>query len=154
MNNKKTILWVAVIIIVIVVLFAWPKLFDPNKALVADWNKAGIGCLPSHQNAALHIHQAVSITVDGSPKTIPASTGVVRRCMAELHTHDATGEIHAESIDAQKEFTLGQFFVVWGKTIAREGYNLEVKINDVVTERPESTVLTNKQKIEMTYTKK
>jgi len=143
-----------VIIIVIVVLFAWPKVNDPYKTVVAGWHDAGVDCLPSHQNARLHIHPQLTVTVDGSSETIPANTGIVRGCMAETHTHDTTGTIHVEAIDTEKKLTLGQFFAVWGKPLMRDGYNVEVKVDGAVIVDSESTIFRDKQKIEITYTKK
>jgi hypothetical protein len=42
------------------------------------------------------------------------------RCYYWLHTHDASGIIHVES-PAQRVFTLGQLFDVWGQPLARTG---------------------------------
>jgi hypothetical protein len=57
----------------------------------------------------------LDIFVDGNPVTVPQHIGIAgdKSFLAELHTHHATGVIHFES-PTQANFTLGQFFDVWG----------------------------------------
>jgi len=64
---------------------------------------------------ALHIHQHLDILLNGKPVTVPAGIGInsVARFISPLHTHDVSGVIHVES-DVKRDFTLGQFFDVWG----------------------------------------
>src|SRR3989344_1791290 len=114
-KNKSTIIVVIVIVIVLVVLFALPRLGDSNRETVKRWKESGVNCLSNHANAALHIHPELKIIVDGREAIVPANIGIVRTCMAEIHTHDATGTIHIESVLSGKTFTLAQFFTVWGE---------------------------------------
>jgi hypothetical protein len=150
-NKKPALIWGALIVVVLGVLFAWPKFNDPNRTLVQVWEDADIDCLPSHQNALLHIHPILTITVDGAPERIPADTGIVRTCMAEVHTHDATGVLHVESVSATKEFTLDQFFTVWQKDLLREGYELRATVNDEAWSDPEALILEDGQEIVLEY---
>src|SRR3989338_8008390 len=92
---------------VIIVLFAWPRLNNPNRATIAVWKDSDVDCLPSHQNAVLHIHTGLRIFTDGKAEVIPANIGIVGGCMAELHTHEQDGVIHIESVNSGKTFTLG-----------------------------------------------
>jgi hypothetical protein len=46
-------------------------------------------------------------------------SGIVEggKCLYWLHTHDTTGVIHIES-PAQRVYTLGEFFDVWGQPLS------------------------------------
>jgi hypothetical protein len=78
---------------------------------------AGVGCAT---NEHYHIHAMVSFYRDGVRLGIPANIGL-NNCTYEMHTHDGTtGVVHIET-EVQKEFVLGQFFAVWGQTLARSG---------------------------------
>jgi len=70
---------------------------------------------------ALHIHQHLDILVNGKPVTVAAGIGInqVARFISPLHTHDLSGVNHVES-DVVRDFTLGQFFDVWGVRFSRD----------------------------------
>jgi hypothetical protein len=72
----------------------------------------GVGCAA---NENYHIHAMVSIYREGTRLAVPAEIGL-RGCDYELHTHDSTGVVHVET-NAQKTFTFGQFFEVWGQSL-------------------------------------
>jgi hypothetical protein len=68
----------------------------------------------SGQGRAIHIHQHLDIYVNGKHETVPAQIGIYDgQFLTELHTHDTTGVMHVES-DTKREFSLGEFFGVWG----------------------------------------
>jgi hypothetical protein len=69
----------------------------------------------TQEGTALHIHQHLDIFVDGIPVPVPADVGidVANNFLAPIHIHDTTGIIHIESPVVQ-DFTLGQFFDIWG----------------------------------------
>lgn len=46
-----------------------------------------------------------------------ANTGIRSSCLFWLHTHDDTGLIHGEA-DVAANYTLGQFFTVWGQPLS------------------------------------
>lgn len=75
----------------------------------------------------LHIHPTLSITLNGSPHTVPAQIGIISNLwkdhsldqygaggLAPLHTHDASGTIHVES-NTVRNFTLAEFLAIWGE---------------------------------------
>lgn len=74
---------------------------------------AGLSLLSS-EGTALHIHQHLSITVDGKPVTVPGNIGIdlAAQRLSPLHTHDDSGILHVEAPTVRK-FTLGQFFTEW-----------------------------------------
>ena len=69
----------------------------------------------SAEGTTLHIHQHLDILINGKPVTVSSGIGINEFAgfISPLHTHDLTGEIHVES-DEVRDFTLGQFFDVWG----------------------------------------
>lgn len=111
---------------------------------------------------ALHIHQHLDILVSGKPVTIPAGIGInqVARFISPLHTHDVSGVIHVES-DVMRDFTLGQFFDVWGVRFSKEcmggycakgGAALKVFVNGkAVNGDPRDLVLREHQEIAVVY---
>jgi hypothetical protein len=66
-----------------------------------------------------HIHDLVQIYIDGKPTTIPPGIGInsvgtqAEQFISAIHTHDASGIVHIES-PTKREYTLGQFFTIWG----------------------------------------
>lgn len=111
---------------------------------------------------ALHIHQHLDILVNGKPVTVPAGIGIneVARFISPLHTHDVSGVIHVES-DVMRDFTLGQFFDVWGVRFSKDcvgGYcakgadALRVFVNGkAVNGDPRNLVLREHQEIAVVY---
>ena len=151
--NKNKSGWIIglVIVVVLIALFMLPRWSDPTRAIAKAWNDAGIDCLPSHTNANQHIHPEIKILVDGKPELISANIGIVRSCMAEVHTHEADGIIHVESVSAGKTFTLSQFFAAWGKSLERDGFKLAMTVDGAPTEELGNLVLKDKHKIVLNY---
>lgn len=116
----------------------------------------------NEEGNALHIHQHLDILVNGKPVTVPAGIGInqVARFISPLHTHDVSGVIHVES-DVKRDFTLGQFFDVWGVRFSKNclgGYcanrtdTLRVFVNGKpVSGDPRSLVLREHQEIAVVY---
>src|SRR5215467_3191825 len=116
----------------------------------------------TEEGNALHIHQHLDILIDGRPVTVPKDIGINfdERFISPLHTHDRTGVIHVES-DKVQDFTLGQFFDVWGVRFTKDclgGYcakgseKLRVFSNGkLVTGDPRRLVLTAHQEIAIVY---
>ena len=73
----------------------------------------GILC-QAQEGSALHFHVQVQLFREGRPVMVPAGIGVSNGCYYWVHTHTADGVIHIES-PVVREFTLGQFFDIWGQ---------------------------------------
>lgn len=73
------------------------------------------------EGSVLHIHQHVAIFDHGRAVPIPDDVGrpIVGRCLYWLHTHTADGLVHIEA-PAFRNFTLGNFFDVWGQPLSRD----------------------------------
>jgi hypothetical protein len=111
---------------------------------------------------ALHIHQHLDILINGKPVTVPPGIGInpIARFISALHTHDVSGIMHVES-DVKRDFTLGQFFDVWGVRFSKScigGYcakgadTLRVFVNGKpVGNDPRNLVLRDHQEIAVVY---
>jgi hypothetical protein len=154
MENKRTPIIVSVsLALVLIALFAWPKINNPHRGLVAQFNKAGIECMGGHARAVQHFHPHLTILVDGQEESIPANLGLIGNCMAEIHTHDATGALHVEAAYSTKTFYLKNFFSVYGKTLEREGYEISMTVDDQSNTELGELVLKDKQQIVLEYKK-
>ena len=83
----------------------------------------------SREMLKVHVHAHLSLFYKGEQIAIPMAIGIIRpfheqngfvgdgRGFYWLHTHDATDIIHIESPD-QRQYTLGNFFDVWGQPLA------------------------------------
>jgi len=154
--SSKIWIWIIVVGAILIALFYIPRISDPTRAMVKKWNQQAIDCLPQgHVNLGQHFHPDLEIYVDGKKEVIPANIGIVRTCMAEVHTHEPTGKIHLESVLSGKEFLLPDFFKVYeGKTLEREGFDLAVEVDGELVENYKNLRLEDKQQIILTYTKK
>lgn len=114
------------------------------------------------EGVALHIHQHIDLNIEGTTVAIPAGIGIdrVSRFVSSIHTHDEDGVIHVES-SAVRDFTLGEFFDVWGILFTAECINgycadatrmLRVYENGaLVSGNPRTLVLTSHQEIMVVY---
>ncbi len=111
---------------------------------------------------ALHIHQHLDILINGKPVTVPSGIGINQsaRFISPLHTHDVSGVMHVES-DVKRDFTLGQFFDVWGVRFtkscigaycAKGADTLRVFVNGKpVSDDPRNLILRDHQEIAVVY---
>ena len=85
--------------------------------------KNGVECNPGEQ-LAVHYHAHLDILNNGQPVNIPAGIGIdnADNCLYWLHTHDTAGYVHIEAPArvAQRTFTLGNFFDVWGQPLSSQ----------------------------------
>jgi hypothetical protein len=81
----------------------------------------GIPCQTGEQ-LAVHYHAHLNILYKGQPVTIPALTGIPANgsCFYWMHTHTDSGIIHIEApaADQNRNFTIGDFFAIWGQPIS------------------------------------
>ncbi len=109
-----------------------------------------------------HIHPELSIFVNGEEVSVPNNLGVTNVGMTAIHTHDEKGVIHVEA-PIKKDFTLGDFFAVWGKNFSStqlldktvdENSDMVVTINGKKVDTYENTILRDKDKIVINYQNK
>ena len=88
----------------------------------------GIAC-QSMEGQALHVHAQLQLFKNGQPVVVPAGIGIPGGCFYWLHTHTADGVIHVES-PVVRDFTLGQFFEIWGQTPGERGVATKTFVKD------------------------
>jgi hypothetical protein len=78
----------------------------------------GVGCNAT-EGAVEHIHARLQIFERGHVVDVPQGIGIPQGagCLYWIHTHTADGYIHIES-PVRREFTLGQFFDIWGPDLS------------------------------------
>lgn len=144
---------IGIVVVIIAGLFIWGKMAQKDEMVM--YKDTAVACLPNgHQNVAEHIHPELTILVDGEEEVIPADIGISSTCMPELHTHDETGKIHAESAIPGRlaQFDLSHFFSVWGTEHDREGYDLEITQDGEVKSSIYDVKMVDLSEIVMKYT--
>ena len=63
---------------------------------------------------AYHSHPGLSIVINGSTFPIPSGVGIQGACNKPIHAHDASGTLHVETDDGSRDYTLRDFFLIWG----------------------------------------
>lgn len=113
--------------------------------------------LREHANPAAHYHARLGLRIHGAPVEVPANVGITGLGMRVIHTHDASGEIHIES-PRPFDFTLGDFFTVWGKTLtercllddcASATGTLTMLVNDATSTAYGNHVMSDSERIEL-----
>ena len=92
-----------------------PPPWPPEYAFLQQRLQAlGLPAGPS-MAANVHHHDLLQIFIHGQAVTVPANIGIDQTAgyLTSLHTHDTSGIMHVESPEA-RDFTLGEFFDVWG----------------------------------------
>ena len=109
-----------------------------------------------------HIHPNLTIIINGQKQEIPPNIGINVTCMNSIHTHEGGGVIHVES-PIQRDFTLSDFFAVWGKPFDSQNilsfqtddtHTIVVSVNGAIVDTFENTVLRDKDDIVISYQSK
>lgn len=64
-----------------------------------------------------HVHTHLALFVEGKQVEVAGDIGIRADCLFWLHTHSANGILHVEA-PQKRDFTLGQFFAVWGQPLS------------------------------------
>ncbi len=87
----------------------------------------GVSVAAASYDRGVHWHPNLSVTLNGSPYTVPANIGIESSLwkdhsldqygigMSPLHTHDTSGTIHVEVNTSHRDFTLHEFLAIWGQ---------------------------------------
>jgi hypothetical protein len=81
---------------------------------------AGVRCDAGEQKGKLY-HAHLTILYQGTPVPVPNKIGNKGSCLYWLHTTDDTGviTIALPKDAANRQFTLGQFFQIWGQPLQK-----------------------------------
>jgi len=157
---KKYTIWI-VIVLVLGGLIWWGGAAKSKKegALEAMSSREIALRQTTDMATQYHIHPELSIVINGTPVAIPHNLGVGPTGMTAIHTHDEDGVVHVEA-PIKKDFTLGDFFAVWGKDFSStkildntvdEKSEIVVTVNGQKVDTYENTVLRDKDKIVISY---
>lgn len=80
---------------------------------------AALGCDTTPQ-LAVHYHAHLDLIDAGRPVPVPAQVGIIHGCRYWLHTSSGDGVLHVEApaTAASRQFTVGDFFWVWGQPLS------------------------------------
>ena len=154
----------AVPVLVVVGLFVVLAASQPKSTVEGgESGSSDAGILTSciqHANVALHIHPTLTIMVNGTKQAIPSDIGIEEGgCMHPVHTHDASGAIHIEYL-YPVDFTLGDFFTLWGKTFSQselvsflvdDTHVIKMTVNGEPSEEYQNLVLRDEDEIVISY---
>ena len=147
--NKKVLSIVGFLLTVVVVLLLLPKAGNNNS----HWNTEGLPCIVPNVDLIRHWHPHLEILVDNQKEEIPVGIGLGGSCESPLHTHQTDGVIHLEA-QVLRDFTLGDFMKVYGKPVQRDGYDLEMTVDDQPNQELGNLMLKDGQQIILKYTSK
>ena len=116
-NKLITLIGVGVLVAIITGIGIYYAI-APHTPLPAVSTIDGIECNPMEQ-AVFHIHAHLDIIINGVYFLVPSQIGIPSNCFYWLHTHDESGIIHIEA-PMHRDFTLGQFFDIWGKKLSND----------------------------------
>ena len=140
--------------LVVIGVVALALLSNARTGEARYWGDTQVQCLPNgHANLAVHIHPELYIITDGVSETVPGNIGVLPDCMAEIHTHESDGAIHVETVEAERadNYTLEDFFSVWGMGTERDGYTAEFRVNGKEASSARDIPLRDGDRIEVLY---
>jgi len=91
-----------------------------NRGPATGQTIANIRCDTGEQ-LAVHYHAHVDLIYKGQPAAIPAQVGITSSCFYWMHTHQSSGIVHIEApkASASRQFTLGDFFQIWGQPLSK-----------------------------------
>lgn len=138
-------------ILILVGLVAAVAFFSEHT--VAAWGNTTIPCIQEDHEEEYTYQATVTLRVvsDDTLEMVPSNIGVTAGCTAEIHTHDASGIVHIESLQ-DRGYTLGDFFAVWGKPLSRDQYSVTVSVDGGLPPKNPNIDLVNGQTVVVTYT--
>jgi hypothetical protein len=108
-----------VFLVVLIGLVIWYRFASGTGSGSSGQAVANVHC-DSGEQLAVHYHAHLDILYRNQPVSLPAQVGIPGSCFYWLHTHDTGGVIHVEAPkdSASRQFTLGDFFSVWGQPLS------------------------------------
>jgi len=90
-----------------------------NRSPATGQPIANVRC-ESGEQLAVHNHAHIDLIYKGQPAAIPAQVGITSTCLYWMHTHQSSGIVHIEAPkeSASRQFTLGDFFQIWGQPLS------------------------------------
>lgn len=132
----------AVVVLVLVLQFAKKK----------DDLPLPVPCINPVMPLTQHIHAMLQIVRGEKLETVAKNIGISATCETALHTHDTTGTLHVEAQD-RREYTLGDFFQVWGRPLIMDSFVKMTIDGEESAEDPTTLKLEEGQQIILYYSK-
>lgn len=106
-------------LVIFLALVIWYRAASSPGSGTGGQPVANIRCDAGEQ-LAVHYHAHLAILYKNQPVSVPAQIGITGTCFYWLHTHDTSGVIHIEAPkdSASRQFTLADFFSVWGQPLS------------------------------------
>ena len=158
--SKSTLWWVLGAVVVLGLFIS--SRFISHSAQNSFSNRQAALICTTDMATQFHIHPHIQIIIDGVTQEIPANIGISLDCMHPLHTHDTGGTLHVESPEAW-DFTLGDFFAVWGQTFNKDQilnskadatHAIGITLNGQEVSTYENTILHDNDQIVISYVAK
>lgn len=148
--NKGKLILIGGGFLVLGFFLIYPRL---QNATPSNPYQGKLKCLLENLPQVQHWHPHLTIKIDGKEQIIPANIGLGPNCHLPLHTHMNDNIIHVES-QIIRDYTLGEFFEVWGESLQKENYELEMTVNGQPNSEYGNLVLKDGQKIVLNYVTK
>ncbi len=106
-----------------------------------------------------HIHVELKIFINGQEVETPENLGIRPTCMNAIHAHNKKNILHVES-PVKMDFSLGDFFAVWGKdfsstklldSVVTDQSEIKVTVNGLPVDTFENTILKDHDKIVISF---
>ncbi|MCH1541246.1 MAG: hypothetical protein L7S56_07460 [Candidatus Poseidonia sp.] len=164
--NKEGVFWLCVTTAALVSIFVLLGISDGVEeqlfSSADEVHPAAEACLGGHGSIADHYHVDVAITLLGESYEVPEDVGINDGdcSMRQLHTHDASGRIHVETLESGTQVPLGAFFDIWGLHFDESGfgdYRIDADheflmyLNGELVESYDQLILEDKQQVELIY---
>lgn len=126
-----------------------PQNYLNNGVTGTTANYSEVPCLTQGIKLRQDFQVDLAINVGGQPQAVPAGIGVSSSCASELHTSQS-GVISVQAQD-DRQYTLNDFFTVWGQSFYLPGYSVAMTVNGKPSTQMENLVLKSGQQIVLTY---
>lgn len=151
-NKNTTLITLATIAVVVIALVALSR--TERSAVIEERstlsNRDFAMICTTDMATKFHIHPNLELIRNGEPEPLQSDIGIRAGCMNPLHTHGTDGTIHVESPEP-RDFTLGDFFAVWGRPFP-EG--ARVTVNGRASAETENLILGDEDRIVLSYESK
>jgi len=158
-KQKGLAVWVGVFLLIALGIFGVYRYFSglSPEEVSSDVTRSCV----TH-SGGMHIHPGLSIFINGEEEDLSTNIGVSPGCMRPVHTHDSTGQLHAE-FPRPHDLTLADFFKIWDKPFSSfqildyvidDTHALTMTVNGRENSEFENLILRDGDRIEIIYEEK
>lgn len=126
-----------------------PQNYLNNGTTGTTSGSSEVPCLAQGVKLRQNFQVNIAMSLGGQPQPIPAGIGISQACTSELNT-SVIGVINVQAQD-DRQYTLGDFFNIWGQSFYIPGYNIKMTVNGKTSTQLDNLVLKSGQNIVLTY---